>query len=477
VAERNQGEQQKKKFKSYNPRGSKLAAGYVDRAQTRQDEDEDDRAARLKALEEAYKNEEIDQATYEKQRFQIAGGDLSSTHLVKGLDFKLLERVRKGEDVYIEKKAPPEEAPREHASEESDHEQADVEDELDRLEKSEVHAVEKERVRKKGQLAMTSLVPGKKRTRDQILAEMKAAREAAKAKAESALGGRFKKIGGTQVAGSRIERDSRGREVLIIVDEDGHEKRKVRKLAGDDTKGAESFRPDQNAEVLGMEVPEFYRKKQEQEAERAAAKEVNIFDDAGSDYDPLAGMDSDSDDSESESETEHKDSAKDQSKARSPAREESKTMPPPPPPVAAPPVARNYFKDAKSGLISEEASENTASTDPGLLAALKKAKALKAAEKTEEEDQEAERQERLKKLLQRSERDAEDMDLGFGMSRGRDEDAEEGGAKVSTWGDEEGEEGRGGKSKRKRGPKKKKGDGNNADDVMRVLERRQGAGS
>ncbi len=94
-----------------------------------------------------------------------------------------------------------------------------------------MHTLEKEKTKKKGQLS-TSLVPGKKRTRDQILAEMRAAREAVKAKGESGLGARFKKIGGPRIAGSRIERDSKGREVLVIVDEDGREKEEGTKGAG-----------------------------------------------------------------------------------------------------------------------------------------------------------------------------------------------------------------------------------------------------
>ena len=85
LAERNQAADKQKKFRTSAPKGSKLAQGYVDRAKTREDEEADERSARLKALEEALKKEEIDPATYEKLRFQIAGGDLSSTHLVKGL--------------------------------------------------------------------------------------------------------------------------------------------------------------------------------------------------------------------------------------------------------------------------------------------------------------------------------------------------------------------------------------------------------
>ncbi|TPX17974.1 uncharacterized protein E0L32_011942 [Thyridium curvatum] len=477
LAERNQANQKQKKFRTSAPRGSRLAEGYTDRSKATAEAEEDDRAERLKALEESFRKEEIDQTTYEKLRFEIAGGDLSSTHLVKGLDFKLLERIRKGEDVYAEKKAP---SPTEEQEPEAENApEEDVDDALERLEDTEVQAVERQKAQKKGQLATTSLVPGKKRTRDQILAEMKAAREAAKAKEESALGGKFKKIGAKKAAGSRIEYDSRGREVLIIVDEDGHEKRKVRKVNPDEAKERAAFVPDSQAEVLGMEVPEYYKQKQQREAEEAAAKEVDIFDDAD-DYDPLAGIDSGSDASDSEDE-----GAK--SKAQASAEEShegedgevveepaSKGMPPPPRPQAGP-ASRNYFKDSKTGLASEESRAAPSMSDPAVLAALKKAKTLRAAEQSEEDKRKAEREERLKKLLESSNRDAEDMDMGFGSSRVEDEaDLDDGDVKLSKWGgDKAGGESGGGGGKRKRGSKKRKGDGNNAEDVMRVLEQRR----
>jgi hypothetical protein len=45
------------------------------------------------------KLQQIDRETFEKLVSEITGGDLGTTHLVKGLDRKLLERVRRGEDV------------------------------------------------------------------------------------------------------------------------------------------------------------------------------------------------------------------------------------------------------------------------------------------------------------------------------------------------------------------------------------------
>lgn len=480
LAERNEQDRPKKKFRTSAPKGTKFADGYVDRAKQRQAaQEEDDKTARIKALEESLKKEEIDQATFEKLRDEIAGGDLSSTHLIKGLDFKLLERVRKGEDVFGGDK--PNQAKAESSPGDEDKpEGEDVDDAFEQLEGKEVTAIDREKARKRGQLATRALVPGQKRTRDQILAEMKAAREAAKAQHESALGSKFKKIGAKKEPGSRIERDAKGREVLIIVDEDGNEKRKVRKVAAEVEKEREAFKVDPKARVLGMDVPEFYKKKLEEQTK--ADEDVTMFSDVESDYDPLGGI-SDSDDSDGPDDNEPEQGAK---KKSHPPRSEGEAdseglaalqedVGPRPKPQAQHP--RNYFK---SSLISEEQNARPAMNDPSVLAALKKAKTLNAATTSEEEQKEAERQERLKKMMASADRDAEDMDLGFGTNRLADEEelADDGKTRLSKWGeDDDGEGGGGGRSKRKRGPKKKKGDVNNAADVMKVLEKRKAAGS
>jgi hypothetical protein len=460
VAERNKSSQPQKSFRTSAPKGSKLAQGYVDRAKARPDDEDDDRVERLNALEKALKEGEIDQETYERSRSQIAGGDLSSTHLVKGLDFKLLNRIRQGEDISNEtQEKSPEPEP------ESEPE-ADPDDVLDELESREVRPVEKEKVQKKGQ---RSLAVGQKRTRDQILAELKAAREAAKAKDESALGTRFRKIGAKQAPGTRIERDSKGREVMIIVDEDGNERRKVRKVDPSTSK-EDSFKPDKSAEVLGMEVPEFYKKQQLEREREEEEKEGNIFDDAGSDYDPLAGLDESDDENSSQDEKVKGDEV-------SQVKDTEGTMPPPPKPQP-PSTARNYFKDSKTSLASEQSSSGPSISDSAFLAALQKARALNAEAKSEEEVKAAEREARLKKMLQDSNRDDEDLDMGFGTNRLEDDADAEGSSKVklSAWGDEGDDDGPGGsgKSKRKRGPKKRKGDKNNVADIMRVIESRKG---
>ncbi|KAF7547954.1 hypothetical protein G7046_g8840 [Stylonectria norvegica] len=472
LAEQNNATRPQRKFRSFAPKGAKLGSGYVDRAKEREDEAEDERAERLKALEESLKEEEIDQDTFERLRFEIAGGDLSSTHLVKGLDFKLLERIKRGDDIYEEKQQEPEE---EAAPDEA------ADDEFDNLEEQEVQAVTKEKSeKKKGQLSTISLAPGKKRTRDQILAELKASREAAKAK-ENLLGDRFKKVGAKQMPGSRIERDSKGREVLIIVDEDGHEKRKVRRINPGEKKEDEAIRsgllmPDKDAKPLGMEVPEQYQKKEEPEEEE---EDVDIFDGVGDDYDPLAGMAAS--DSDSGDEVEAKDDA-----AVSEEKEEVKipdrSMPPPPRPQA-PTIARNYFKDAKTGLVSEEATKTPSMSDPAILAAIKKAAALnplnrdKNTTDDEEEDDDPAKtramKERQRKLLEMADRDDQDIDMGFGTSRFEDEeDLDDSRVKLSVWGGADGAEGKdgGGPAKRKRGGKKRKGDVNSAADVLRVME-------
>ncbi|KAK8138421.1 inosine-uridine preferring nucleoside hydrolase-domain-containing protein [Apiospora sp. TS-2023a] len=483
LAERNQTDKpQKKKYRTSAPKGSKLAAGYVDRTKAREDEDADSRAVRIKALEESLKKEEIDQETFDRLRFEIAGGDLSSTHLVKGLDFRLLERVRKGEDVYGKTEDEPD-SDKEEDDEEEAAEAEDVDEAFEELESTNIEAIAREKEAKKGQFATGGLKPGQKRTRDMILAELKAARDAAKAKNKSALGDKFKKIGDKPAPGSsRIERDSKGREVLIVVDEDGHEKRKIRKIQPQDqakaeaeleAKAREAMMPDKDAKPLGMEVPDIYKPKPEEEDE----KEVDIFDDVGDDYDPLAGLGDDSDEDSDEDEGEiTKDTA-------TPSERVDRAAMPPPPRPATTSEPRNYFKDAKTKLVSSETIQAPSMSDPAIAAAFKRAASLKAIPKpSDEDDGEARaKAERHRKMLQNVDRDAEDMDMGFGMSRFEDEaDLDDSKVELSEWGnegdDKDGKEGGDGKAKRKRGGKKRKGDANSVADVMRVMEQRKTAG-
>lgn len=460
MAERNQPGEKEKKFRSFAPKGSKLAEGYVDRTQSRQSEEDDQRAARLASLEEAFKKEEIDQQTFDSLRSQIAGGDLSSTHLVKGLDFKLLERIRKGEDVYDDGEA----------HDEEQEPTGDVDHELDRLQEEDVAAVMKEKTAKKGHLSTAPMNASRKRTRDQILAEMRVARDAAKAK-EPTLGSKFKKIG-IRAPGTRIERDSQGREVMIIVDEDGVEKRKVRKTAPNrlSQKADDLIVLDPKAKPLGMEVPAVYKSK----AEEPEEGDVDIFDDVDDDYDPLAGLGDDSDENEDEDEDEI---SAEQAKTADTDKETKGMMPPPPKPASTS-NTRNYFKDSKTGLVSSETLKAPSMSNPAIQAAFKKAASLHAIAKSSEEDNDEARAkaERRRKMLENKDRDAEDMDLGFGTSRFEDDaDLDEQRVELSEWGreDDDGSQARGGGPKRKRGPKKRKGDGNNAADVLREIERQR----
>jgi len=163
----------------------------------------------------------------------------------------------------------------------------------------------------------------------------------------------------------------------------------------------------------------------------------------------------------------------------------------PPPPIPSKPAAapRNYF-----GTTTPPTTEETkydVSKDPTILAALQKARKIDTASfsagsaTTSHDETDEEREARLKRraaMLASSDRDLEDMDLGFGSSRfGDAEDAEDGGKiKLSKWkgagaddDDEDGEGGERGGKKRKRGAKKRKGDKNSAADVMKVIESRK----
>lgn len=440
--------------------------------------------------------------------------------MVKGLDFKLLERIRNGEDIYTVSAAAKSERfgttqtqespdPLEKQNDTLNNNDAD-DAVFDRIAEKEVAAIPKDKTVKRGQMAPAgALIPGKKRTRDQILAEMKAARAAAaaatKAKEESSLSSRFRKISNKKVPGSRIERDAQGREVLIIVDEDGHERRKIRKTsAAIIPTNAEVVRkaqylPPVGAKPLGMEVPDVYKKLvRQQSTQDEEGTGDDIFDDAGDDYNPLAGIENGSGDSDEESGNE---SGNDSERKREDGevkenitRNEHTAKKDSLHPLPAAPSRRDYFVGSKTKLVSQEGYRAPSMSDPAIQAALKKAAALKARsssssgdlsshrlENDEDRDETVARarEEKRKQMLSNVDRDAEDMDLGFGTSRFEDEedaDMEDCGIKLSEWGDgddvEDRAEGtnRGGK-KRKRGPKKRKGDANNAADVLRAMER------
>lgn len=486
-----------KKFKSSAPKGVKYGAGYVDRAKARADAEkegeEDDKAARVKALEEQVKLGQIPRETFEALRDRITGGEAGATHLVKGLDWALLERVRRGEDVMGTGEGGKEEGG----------EEVDVDDELEKLGERDVQAVEREKVAKKGNMAPPPPVAGRKRTRDEIMAELKAQRQAAaeaRIAAEPVLNERWSRVG--EKKKPKVEIDEKGREVMITVDENGKVKKRVRKQKPaevEEAKGAMGA-PDASKAVLGADVsiPEP-AKQTEAVPEPEDDEDDDIFEGAGTDYNPLGNMpddddSDDSDDSDSETKPSKKkpDTAETSTIAQGTSTDEEGDATPPTatyPPSASPdqkPARRNYFNDTPS-TTSEAKPDHLA----GIQEVLKKAARMDplASANDEGEGREARearlaREKKRAQMLANQDRDLEDMDMGFGGDRYDDEGEDEDGKKVklAEWkggkGGDDGweEDGAGGKGgeKRKRKPKKRKGDASNMNDIMRVIEGRKG---
>lgn len=490
VAERNAANQTAKKFKgSAAPKGSRLGSGFTDRTQNRYDDEADERASRIKALEEQVKLGQLDNATFEALRDQITGGDVGATHLVKGLDRKLLERVRKGEDVLGGAKPV---------------DQEDLEDEFEKFEEKEVARIEREKVAKKGEMAPPPPVAGAKRSRDQILAELKAQRKAqadARLAARPELGDKFRDVGSSR-ASSRTEVDAKGREVLITTDEHGNVKKKVRKVqvpVEEPTSSAQTHK--YLDEGVTLPVPKPIEKPAEPPKDDS---DDDIFDGVGDAYDPLGGLGDDDTSDDEDGEVPEKLSKPDTTapsestsevEPKSKSKEATTTSMPPPPPPVQPAVSRNYFKSTTT--TTDETAESQAPQNPfndaAFLAAIKKAGALSnislslnASSDDPSAPESAEAKEaRLQKraqMLAASDRDLEDMDLGFGSSRFGDEEEGDDGKriKLSTWkgnGDDDDDDGDGGgsKEKKKKG-RRRKGDKNSAADVLGVMERRKEAG-
>lgn len=434
---------------------------------------------------------QMDIATFESLRDKIVGEDLRAAHLVKGLDRKLLERVRKGEVTAAELLEPGtrkevEDAPVAKAEEE-------LEDEFEKLEEQEIQPLKKEEKTKKGEMAPPSTVAGKKRNRDEILRELKANRLAAVEKArQPSLGPKFTKVGHAKEA-SRVEKDERGREILIMVDENGNVKRKVKRAkVEDDSSMSNLLMPDKDAKPLGMEVVPIVAPPLDEDGGG------DIFDDVGDDYNPLEGIEEedDSDVSDEGGKISEKD---DNTKQPSPSRnsnndndsrpqepiphDEPKPSPNPPQlsndQISKP---QNYFNDSQTftSSTSPGPSKSNSLSDPTIIAALKKASTIAPIlhQSASSDEEAATKLARRKKMLESHDRDADDMDLGFGSSRFDDaEDGEDSRVKLSVWGNDGDGEGGGGKGggggKRKRAPKKRKGDINSAADVLKVIERRK----
>ena len=436
---------------------------------------------------------QMEKNTFEALRDEIIGGSVKDVHLLKGLDRKLLERVRRGEDVLAEP-AQPSDAKGGTEEVPSAAHDVNVDDELERLEATEFEPVKKQENVKKGEMAPPPPpVAGRKRNRDEILKELKASRQAA-AEAEKlarppSLGPRFQRVGENK-ATSRVEMDEKGREVLITVDEQGRVKRKIKKPKIEDSGNQNGLLMlDKDVKPLGMDVTSLAVDTATEDQD-----EGDIFEGVGADYDPIGTDeedDSDSDDSAAlttptlplkspNPKNQEKVSPHSPFKQSQSQNQTDSSQSQAPSKLTAGP--RNYFGEDEQSDSTGAGSANLsrALDDPTLLAAIKKASSLRplsGESQSSTDEQEAAKLARRERMLDAHDRDAEDMDLGFGSSRFEDEeDSGDRKIKLSVWGStgETGENGHGSnKSKRKRGSKKKKGDKESVADVLNVLERRK----
>lgn len=411
---------------------------------------------------------QMDQATFEALRDEIVGGDVKDVHLVKGLDYKLLERVRRGEDVLADSGTSTH-ADEDHGEDCQVQPEADVDHEFEKIEERAAQPKVKEQSSKKGEMAPLLPVGGQKRRRDDILKELKASRfaaaESAKQAHRSHLGPRFMRIGEKKDR-TRIEKDERGREILITIGEDGRVKRKVKKAKVDESDGL--LMPDKDVEPLGMQVTPIAPA-----VVPGDEVEEDIFEGVGVDYNPLGNIEDDDDDSD-------KSDIEDTPSTAPPEPSKFKTsMPPPPVPQQQSPLPRkrNYFDEIEEGKDPTEDWGRNPMTDPTILAALKKASSINPFSTSESSNEdEAAKSARRKEMLESHDRDAEDMDMEFGGSRfGDAEDGEDRKVKLSVWDRDRGDvERRGeGKEKKRRGAKKRKGDVNSAADVLKEMARRR----
>jgi hypothetical protein len=456
-----------KRFRSSAaPKGSVLPTNYQDRAKLRNSQSDDAKSRELetqiKALAAMVTSKEITQDEFDRRVDALGvGGDLESTHMVKGLDMKLVQRIRAGEDV-SQPAEHPEPPPQEEDADEA-FEHLTKEDQKNWLE--ELAAAPKQHKEKK-----QGIMPppaAKPKSRNDYLKEML---EARRATPKSILGTKFKKLGDGKPKTERFEEtDKNGqiREVIIITDAEGNTKRmsKLKKpnppVQEPASAAGDLLMPDKNAKPLGMEVPTEISARAAMQAVPEDEDE-DIFAGAGDDYNPLAGIEDDG--SSSDEDGEVVDSTIQKPKKASVSEEENK-------PVGeiAPAKPRNYFGTSTT---AEEKPKKFLKPfeDPAILAALKHAADLAPKSTSGEgiEDGPTLRQKQfMEEVRRRDAMDAADMDMGFGGSRNED-GAEEDQGPLLDFDDDK----RGGQ-KRKRGPKKKKGDKNSASDVMRVVEGRK----
>ncbi|KAL0636158.1 hypothetical protein Q9L58_004832 [Maublancomyces gigas] len=447
-----------RKFRSSAaPLGTSLPTGYVDRAKTRDDAPDDERDIRLEALAELAKEGTIDREEYVRQT-KLLGGDVKSTHLVKGLDYALLEKVRRGEDVM---------AGGETIDEgEEEAEDEDMDDKLERVLEQEVVPVERKEEKKKGIKA-----PPAPKTRTEILAALKESRRAAKEAAQPSLGAKFKKIGQPKVKVKEKPKEEEKEKVKYVTLPDGRVKKMVKR---EKPKKVELEAPDPTSAPLGMMPPPKPNVAVEEEDD-------DIFEGAGAEYDPLAGLQDDSSSSDEEDETpEPKKLKPEDGRDTPPTLATASTTPPPstslsetlmPPPPPPPPPKTNYFNESTSTTSDSSTykppSAASLLSDPALVAALAKASSLRPLSSSSS-SADAEKAKRHAALLESADRDAFDVDFGFGGSR--------------DFGDEDDDDGyqtkKKGGAKRKRGGEKKvkKGDKNDAGVVGKIVEERYGKG-
>lgn len=428
----NTSRQPGKQFKSIAPKGSNLGSGYRDRTQDRHDEEKDDKAKRLKSLEELLKEGGIEQEEFDQMRDEITGGEVENTHLVKGLDRKLLERIRRGEDL--------------NASAESGTvlpEIKDMDDEFEVLETHEVKVVQREEKEKKGLLSAAP-VAGRKRTRDEILAELKASRKkSVNPNIAPQLGSKFRKIGEPKQTPESL----------------GAEKAKPK---------PKKARSQEEQDAITQSIPldhDVVIPKQVLSTQDDDSND-DIYADVGDSYNPLGDLEDD------DSENEPGETKQVKPELPSNAKAEAQHQPQP----------RTYFDDDSTSVLNKVTNPLY---DPKILAALTQRTQTQTLEGTAIDGAHNEEEERLKRraaLLAVNDRDLEDMDMGFGSSRFDDAEemaVEESKIKLSEWrggkdDDDEGDEGDyGGKKGKKRKAKKKKGDKNSMADVMRVIESRK----
>lgn len=424
-----------KRFRSSAvPKGVKLGAEYTDRATARELEyGRDERELRVLALEEQMKLGQIDREIFEKLRDQITGGDLRATHLVKGLDRQLLERVRKGEDVLSEEF-------KSKALKVSASPKPDAETELENFENKEIVPVHREETRKRGVVAPPPplSLAGKKRTRNDILAEWKASRKAEEeAKAAAQLGPRFKKVG-TRLTHPTIERDESGREVLITVDENGRTKRKVRRNTRvTDSDSVTRSVLDKSSKALGMAVPEHDSNK----APLAGGLDIDdgdIFEGVGHEYDPLAAVEKPEDassDEEQASDLAASDSSRVLTAGAINNDGATSILG-----VEASPIRTDRHDYFKVGYQTAANPDNkpTNVNDPTILNAIRRAAAmqLKHDSLNGQNDQATERHSSAAHRLLQRDRDLDDIDMEFGSSRFEDDEDESEAkrrVKISQW--------------------------------------------